>query len=265
MQGMVQSAEYIYNKIISEDLLSLAYNCDQDQGTHKYPLVTTGHSLGAGTATILAFLLRDSYPDTRVTCYAYSPPGGLLSQPAALESEKFTVSVVVGDDVIPRLSLTNIGALSRDIKQAISMCNLPKYQVFGYGCMACCCKREIKPLYEELERLYPTLTNNSHDPSESILNESHEELISTSTVQVAATRDPPSLSVLLSMPPMYLPGRVIHITEAPGSCYSVTERNKLNFQKILVSPTMLSDHFPNCLDRVLQSCPDSINLLPVLV
>ena len=77
MQGMVQSAEYIYNKIISEDLLSLAYNCDQDQGTHKYPLVTTGHSLGAGTAALLAILLRDrDYPD--VTCYAFSPPGGLI-------------------------------------------------------------------------------------------------------------------------------------------------------------------------------------------
>ena len=74
IQGMVQSAEYIYNKIKSEDLLGLAYNSRPDLGTTKYPLVCTGHSLGAGTAALLAILLRDrEYPD--VTCYAFSPPG----------------------------------------------------------------------------------------------------------------------------------------------------------------------------------------------
>ena len=49
-------------------------------------------------------------------CLAYSPPGGLLSTEAATESEKFTRSLVLGDDVIPRTSLANIARLSRDIK-----------------------------------------------------------------------------------------------------------------------------------------------------
>ena len=49
-------------------------------------------------------------------CLAYSPPGGLLSTEAATESEKFTLSLVLGDDVIPRTSLANIARLSRDIK-----------------------------------------------------------------------------------------------------------------------------------------------------
>ena len=44
----------------------------------NYKIVVTGHSLGAGTATILAFLLREKYPERGVTCYAFSPPGGLL-------------------------------------------------------------------------------------------------------------------------------------------------------------------------------------------
>ena len=57
-QGMVQSAEYIYNKLMSEDLLSLAHNARPDLGTPKFPVVTTGHSLGAGTAALLAILLR---------------------------------------------------------------------------------------------------------------------------------------------------------------------------------------------------------------
>ena len=76
-QGMVQSAEYIYNKLKCEGLLDLAYNTNTERGTDKFSLVCTGHSLGGGTAALLAILLRDrQYPD--VTCYAFSPPGGLL-------------------------------------------------------------------------------------------------------------------------------------------------------------------------------------------
>ena len=44
--------------------------------TYKYKyLVVTGHSLGAGTAVILGFILRQKYKDKHVKCYAFSPPG----------------------------------------------------------------------------------------------------------------------------------------------------------------------------------------------
>lgn len=42
----------------------------------EYKLVITGHSLGAGTASLLAILLRNSFPTLQ--CYSFSPPGGLL-------------------------------------------------------------------------------------------------------------------------------------------------------------------------------------------
>jgi hypothetical protein len=48
----------------------------QESGAQGYDLVLVGHSLGAGTAAILAILLQQEYP--RLHCYAYSPPGGLL-------------------------------------------------------------------------------------------------------------------------------------------------------------------------------------------
>ena len=41
-----------------------------------YQLVVTGHSLGAGAATLLSILLKPTYPELR--CFAFSPPGGLL-------------------------------------------------------------------------------------------------------------------------------------------------------------------------------------------
>lgn len=53
--------------------LSLGF---QGRGTKHYGLIVVGHSLGAGTAAILSFLLRPQYPTLK--CFAYSPPGGLL-------------------------------------------------------------------------------------------------------------------------------------------------------------------------------------------
>ena len=76
LQGMVQTASYIRNKLEKENLLGQAFAYNPDKGTPDFRLVLVGHSLGAGTAAILALLLRHEYP--HVHCYAYSPPGGLL-------------------------------------------------------------------------------------------------------------------------------------------------------------------------------------------
>ncbi len=54
----------------------IGINYFQDRETHKFGIVCVGHSLGAGTATILAIMLKQEFPNTR--CFAYSPPGGLL-------------------------------------------------------------------------------------------------------------------------------------------------------------------------------------------
>lgn len=75
-KGMVQAAQYIYDKLRSENIIERAFNHNPDRGTREFKLVTLGHSLGAGTASILGILLRQEYPDLK--CYCYSPPGGLL-------------------------------------------------------------------------------------------------------------------------------------------------------------------------------------------
>jgi len=50
--------------------------CVQSEDSSDYGLVIVGHSLGAGTAAILAILLHEDYPSLH--CFAYAPPGGLL-------------------------------------------------------------------------------------------------------------------------------------------------------------------------------------------
>ena len=294
-QGMVNAAKYVFTRLHGQqtgrDRSSRSYTdrCQQrdilacsltDPEYAGYEVVVTGHSLGAGTATILAFLLRAAYPATRITCYAYSPPGGLLSLAAARESEKFCVSVVVGDDVIPRLSLTSIGVLARDIKQMIAACRLPKYQVFGYGCMACCCKQTNNPLSEEIVRLFPRdggtdSPNTTADTAADTVTEADTAPVllnqCPSTEDLVTSIHPPPFRVglahhCLTAPVMFLPGRILHIQPSPdGSTYQVTEQTRRAFSTILVTPSMLSDHFPNNLQKVLESCPQTIDVLPVRV
>ena len=75
--------------------------------------MVTGHSLGAGVATILSLKLKSDYPDIR--CIAYSPPGGLVSERLSEYTKSFVLSVVVGDDIIPRLGVYSIHSLKADI------------------------------------------------------------------------------------------------------------------------------------------------------
>lgn len=75
-QGMVSAAEYIRRKLRDDNILTRAFGFDTARGTQVYDLVLVGHSLGAGTAAILAILLKQEHPN--LSCFAYSPPGGLL-------------------------------------------------------------------------------------------------------------------------------------------------------------------------------------------
>lgn len=75
-KGMVQAAIYIKNLLERENLLEKALYHDPARNTHEFGLVLVGHSLGAGTAAILAILLKQKFPE--LECFSYSPPGGLL-------------------------------------------------------------------------------------------------------------------------------------------------------------------------------------------
>lgn len=76
LQGMVHAAVYIRDKLESENVLVRAFNHSAERGTQEFGLVLVGHSLGAGTAAILAIMMKQQYPD--LECFSYSPPGGLL-------------------------------------------------------------------------------------------------------------------------------------------------------------------------------------------
>ena len=102
------NATKITNKTVVYTSNVLPYTTDA-----LYALVVVGHSLGAGTAPLLAVLLRQEHPTLQ--CYAFSPPGGLMSHALVQHSQSFVTAVVVGDDVIPRIGLNQFQRLRTEI------------------------------------------------------------------------------------------------------------------------------------------------------
>ncbi|KAG2493286.1 hypothetical protein HYH03_008422 [Edaphochlamys debaryana] len=96
-------------------------------GCGGWRLVITGHSLGAGVAGLLGPVLRVRYPNLR--CWAFAPPGGLMSPKAAELTREFCISVVNAKDMVPRLGMTQMEHLVQEMVTASAHCRVPKFSV----------------------------------------------------------------------------------------------------------------------------------------
>ncbi|XP_043192219.1 diacylglycerol lipase-alpha-like [Amphibalanus amphitrite] len=243
-RGMVQTAHYIRDKLASERLLERAFSraaAGAGAGAASYRLVLVGHSLGAGTAAILAILLRDQYPELR--CFAYSPPGGLLSMPAVEYTKEFITSVVVGKDVVPRIGLHQLEQLRSDLMDVIKHSKQSKWRVIGGGmsCCGCCCSEE--------------------EASSAACGDLVQRRLAGRQLSAAHPSD--STIALTVHQPLYPPGRVMHIVrhhpEHHGGDKKVRRGEPVyqaiwvendSFDEVLISPVMIQDHMP---DKVLQA------------
>ncbi|ELT97131.1 hypothetical protein CAPTEDRAFT_139126 [Capitella teleta] len=195
-KGMVQAAVYIRKKLKEEMLLARAFSSDPDRGTQQYELVLVGHSLGAGTAAILAILLRQEYPN--LTCYAYSPPGGLLSAPCVEDTKSFITSVVLGKDVVSRIGLHQLEAMRNDLINVIKKATDPKWKIITSSIL-CCGGGDDEGLMNSL---------NGHAEMEMYDLMKQEKdgryFLHPSDSQIALT----------SHTPLFPPGRIIHIVRS---------------------------------------------------
>lgn len=77
-------------------------------------VVCTGHSLGAGCASLLSLELRDANLGVDVACYAFAPPP-FLSDTVAKSAKSHVHTFVCGDDFIPRASARGLVGLHRGL------------------------------------------------------------------------------------------------------------------------------------------------------
>ncbi|NXC27313.1 DGLB lipase, partial [Campylorhamphus procurvoides] len=247
-KGITQAATYIYRKLINDGILNQAFTI-----APEYKLVIVGHSLGGGTASILAIMLRNSFPTLK--CYAFSPPGGLLSKSLADYTKHFIVSVIVGKDLVARLSMPNMEDLKRRIVRIVANCNRPKYQILLRGCWYEVFGGDPDDFPTELDG------RNENALSQPLLAE--ESLMVHRSPSYSALEDGSPLNSPPQYPHLYLPGKIIHIVEESSSrrwCSSDTKytarwSNETVFSSILISPKMITDHMPDVVLKALNSLP----------
>lgn len=207
-------------------------------------------------------MLRGAYPQVRA--YAFSPPRGLLSKSLYEYSKDFVVSLILGMDVIPRLSVTNMEDLKRRILRVIANCNKPKYKILLHGCWY--------GLFGGSPDNFPTELDEGTQGAltQPLLGE--QTLLTRYSPGYCSSDSP--LDSPTKYPTLYPPGRIIHLEEEGGSgrfgCCSAAQyrarwAHEAEFSKILIGPKMLIDHMPDvmirALDRVLAdrtacvSCP----------
>ncbi|NXX92790.1 DGLB lipase, partial [Centropus bengalensis] len=245
-KGITQAANYIYRKLINDGILNQAFTI-----APEYKLVIVGHSLGGGTASVLAIMLRNSFPTLR--CYAFSPPGGLLSKSLADYTKHFIVSVIVGKDLVARLSMPNMEDLKRRIVRIVANCNRPKYQILLRGCW-----------YEVFGGDPDNFPTELDGTSQGALTQpllAEESLMVHRSPSYNTLEEEPHLSSPPQYPHLYLPGRIIHIVEE-SSCsrwcssdikYTARWSNQTAFSSILISPKMVTDHMPDVVLKALNS------------
>lgn len=274
--GMLITTQNILTKIYRENLLEKAF-----ANNRNYRLIIVGHSLGAGCSTLIGLKLKSQYPDLRVI--AYAPPSGLLSVNLAEYTKKFVMSVVVGDDLVCRLSLRSVHYLKARVLRELYETSLPKYQILfkTVGCLLSCNNST-----EESTDLLLQNENNRQDSNSSsgeedqVMTNSHDSGLLSTTYDERNVKMPfEAFSELKKMvltaydnyEDFRLPGQILHIYQLPESQLNrswlryliswfrpnhVTYDNRWakseDFDKIVITRRMLIDHMPNSYEQALE-------------
>mmetsp|Transcript_40739 Transcript_40739/g.88112 ORF Transcript_40739/g.88112 Transcript_40739/m.88112 type:complete len:288 (-) Transcript_40739:113-976(-) len=196
-----------------------------------FNVAIVGHSLGAGTASVLAWLLRPLWPN--LLCYAYSAPS-VLSADAAENLKSNVVTLVLYKDVVPRLCLANLYRLRDQVIDSLHASDAGKAWVY----------REAILPWGDTTRLLQANTTVISIPS------------TAPSTQLIRSESPTHL-------PMYPPGRIIilerdpvHALQNPNAKgadqdYVTRSADKKEFLDIVVSGCMLYHHLPDVLAKRL--------------
>ena len=233
-QGMLRSAKHTLQDILSRDLIqkavtSLDTSCpSHHKQSDAYELILTGHSLGAGVAVLLTFLLKATYPQVR--CYSFGTPGTCVDRTTAASCRDFITSVCLGSDIVCRLSIRSFSLLREEILDAVSRAKVNKIKI-------------IQSLFRDSDVDELLMKTAPDSEFKRVMLEYNEKMLA----EVAR----------LNPVPLYIPGKIIHFVKLRkvGRCFGKKSvfapqyTQPEEFEEIHVSPTMAWDHL---LDRYVE-------------
>jgi len=125
--------------------------------TKGWRLVITGHSLGAGCASLLALALKQRSPSLRAWCF--SPPGCMVNSPLLAYTRSFVTSVVAGKDCVPRSGTLALNRLVDEMVVSLARCRAPKLKVL----LGRWWRRSARPTASKLFYDYDSLPEESRE------------------------------------------------------------------------------------------------------
>uniref|UniRef100_A0A158R4X7 sn-1-specific diacylglycerol lipase n=1 Tax=Syphacia muris TaxID=451379 RepID=A0A158R4X7_9BILA len=244
-RGMLRSARYVLETLKQHNIL------DELEGLYpNYNIVVCGHSLGAGVATLLTLLLKKTYES--IQCYAFSPPGCVISENGLEETSQYVFSIVVGDDIVPRTSFQTLHKLKYSIIDALIACNSAKYEIIIRGCFRLFFSAPWQSSVNTsalptgafvvpVDDCLPLVFHNS-------LTTTNHEYGRLSNVGVAPAEQRRHRVQLLP------PGRILHLCVKDGVLVTNWISHKA-LDEIKLSSVVISDHMPYYVKKVLQMNP----------
>lgn len=217
-------------------------------------LVLVGHSLGAGVASLVSLLLLPHHPSLRV--YAFSPPGGLVTEPLAKAMEPWVTSLCVGADCVAHMSVSAIRNVYRDIRMVRRSGNFKKPVV-----LATALARALT-----LGLCSRGAADEGDDGSPGARSQSISQLPDHMQEPVAATSAVPapgvSVRALAAYTRMTVPGRALHTVYRAQRPVAACFRKQLEVEAafvprstlgtLVVAPEMFTDHMPDCAIDILK-------------
>jgi len=279
-RGIMKAADNLLLFLRQSQILDSALETLPD-----YSVITTGHSLGAGVASILALKLQHQFQNsasgsasplsaTKVRCFAFSPPGGLLSSDAHKLSRNCIMSVVLDLDFIPRLSYHTFVKLKDDLMGEIKKADEPKFEILAKGfcsalgrCAVDCCGQRRR---RRIRRMRTTGDGGEagadspkmFDDEDRLLNDgsasSYTEGLIATIPEAHASEDSGVETVgdnvsMRLQPKLYPPGQILLLQKEESSVTYGRWVGPEHFQNIIVGTTMMTDHLP---DRVFLAVND---------
>ncbi|CAL9758886.1 unnamed protein product [Musa acuminata subsp. burmannicoides] len=222
-------------------------------GKHKdYKLRLVGHSLGGASAALLAIMLRKQAADKLgfdpdiVSAVGFGTPP-CVSKELAESCASYVTTVVLQDDIIPRLSIVSLTRLRNEILEADWMSVLGKEDWKGIVDLVTNAKQVVSSVQDVARKVtdFAKLRSTSNS-SEAIQGKDSVASMKFNTDARAIVEQQEALPEELFVPGTiyYLKRKVDDIDGCKKSeSYSLWERHPdQNFRRIMISGNLISDH-----------------------